>query len=134
MPTSLAIAAKCSPPLVEPPEAAPAPAAFSIAPLVRMSRGRRLRRTKSITARPEASGRAVMDLVRRNLRPRDIRTRGAIENAAGAGAASGGSTKGGLHLAAIANEVGIEFDLHAFGEICNRTPYIADLKPAGRYV
>jgi dihydroxy-acid dehydratase len=82
----------------------------------------------------EASGRAVMDLVRRNLRPRDIVTRKAIENAATVVAASGGSTNGGLHLPAIANEAGIEFDLHAFGEISNRTPYIADLKPAGRYV
>jgi dihydroxy-acid dehydratase len=82
----------------------------------------------------EASGRAVMDLVRRNLRPRDIVTRKAIENAATIVAASGGSTNGGLHLPAIANEAGIEFDLHAFGEICRRTPYIADLKPGGRYV
>ncbi len=82
----------------------------------------------------EASGRAVMDLVRRNLRPRDIVTRKAIENAATIVAASGGSTNGGLHLPAIANEAGIEFDLHTFGEICKRTPYIANLKPAGRYV
>jgi dihydroxy-acid dehydratase len=82
----------------------------------------------------EASGRAVMDLVRQNLRPRDIVTRKAIENAATIVAASGGSTNGGLHLPAIANEAGIDFDLHAFGEISNRTPYIADLKPAGRYV
>jgi dihydroxy-acid dehydratase len=72
--------------------------------------------------------------VRRNLRPRDIVTRKAIENAATIVAASGGSTNGGLHLPAIANEAGIDFDLHAFGEISNRTPYIADLKPAGRYV
>ena len=82
----------------------------------------------------EASGRAVMDLLRRNLRPRDIVTRKAIENAATVVAASGGSTNGGLHLPAIANEAGIDFDLHAFGEICKRTPYIADLKPGGRYV
>jgi dihydroxy-acid dehydratase len=82
----------------------------------------------------EASGRAVMDLVRRNLRPRDIVTRKAIENAAVVVAASGGSTNGGLHLPAIASEAGIEFDLHGFGEICKRTPYIADLKPGGRYV
>jgi dihydroxy-acid dehydratase len=82
----------------------------------------------------EASGRAVMELLRGNLRPRDIVTRKAIENAATVVAASGGSTNGGLHLPAIANEAGIDFDLHAFGEICNRTPYIADLKPAGRYV
>ena len=82
----------------------------------------------------EASGKAVMNLVRLNLRPRDIVTRKALENAATIVAASGGSTNGGLHLPAIANEAGIDFDLHAFGEICKRTPYIADLKPAGRYV
>src|SRR5712692_3275514 len=82
----------------------------------------------------EALGRAVMDLVRRNLRPRDIVTLKAIENAATVVAASGGSTNGGLHLPAIANEAGIAFDLHDFGEISKRTPLIADLKPAGRYV
>src|SRR5208337_16199 len=49
-------------------------------------------------------------------------------------AAAGGSTNGGLHIPAIANEVGIDFDLHAFGEIAKRTPYIGDLKPGGRYV
>jgi dihydroxy-acid dehydratase len=82
----------------------------------------------------EASGEAVMALVRANIRPRDIVTRQAIENAATVVAAAGGSTNGGLHLPAIANEAGIDFDLHAFGEISKRTPYIADLKPGGRYV
>ena len=82
----------------------------------------------------EASGQAVMELVRRNIRPRDIVTRKALENAATVIAAAGGSTNGGLHLPAIANEAGIEFDLHDFGEICKRTPYIGDLKPGGRYV
>jgi dihydroxy-acid dehydratase len=82
----------------------------------------------------EASGRAVMELLRRNIRPRDIVTRKALENAVTVIAAAGGSTNGGLHLPAIANEAGIEFDLHVFGEICKRTPYIADLKPGGRYV
>jgi dihydroxy-acid dehydratase len=82
----------------------------------------------------EASGRAVMELLRRNIRPRDIVTRKALENAATVIAAAGGSTNGGLHLPAIANEAGIEFDLHAVGEICKRTPYIGDLKPGGRYV
>jgi dihydroxy-acid dehydratase len=82
----------------------------------------------------EASGRAVMDLIQRNIRPRDIVTRKALENAATIIAAAGGSTNGGLHLPAIANEAGIEFDLHDFGEICKRTPYIGDLKPGGRYV
>ncbi|MGC2414054.1 MAG: dihydroxy-acid dehydratase [Stellaceae bacterium] len=82
----------------------------------------------------EASGQAVMELLRRNIRPRDIVTRKALENAATVVAAAGGSTNGGLHLPAIANEAGIDFDLHAFGEICKKTPYIADLKPGGRYV
>jgi len=82
----------------------------------------------------EASGQAVMELLRQNIRPRDIVTRKAIENAATVVAAAGGSTNGGLHLPAIANEAGIDFDLHAFGEICKRTPYIGDLKPGGRYV
>ena len=82
----------------------------------------------------EASGETVMDLLRRNIRPRDIVTRQAIENAVTVVAAAGGSTNAGLHLPAIANEVGIDFDLHDFGEISKRTPYIADLKPGGRYV
>ncbi len=79
-------------------------------------------------------GRAVMELLRLNLRPRDIVTRKALENAATVVAASGGSTNAGLHLPAIANEIGIDFDLHDVGEIFKRTPYIADLKPGGRYV
>ncbi len=82
----------------------------------------------------EESGRAVMELLRLNLRPRDIVTRKALENAATVVAASGGSTNAGLHLPAIANEIGIDFDLHDVGEIFKRTPYIADLKPGGRYV
>src|SRR5215467_1231993 len=82
----------------------------------------------------EASGEAAMDLLHRNIRPRDIVTRKAIENAAMVVAAAGGSTNGALHIPAIANEAGIEFDLHDFGEIAKRTPYIADLKPGGRYV
>jgi len=82
----------------------------------------------------EASGHAVMELLRQNIRPRDIVTRKAIENAATVVAAAGGSTNGGLHIPAIANEAGIDFDLHAFGEICKRTPYSGDLKPGGRYV
>ena len=82
----------------------------------------------------EASGQAVMELLRSNIRPRDIVTRAAIENAATVVAAAGGSTNGGLHLPAIANEAGIDFDLHAFGEISKKTPYIGDLKPGGRYV
>src|SRR5579872_774073 len=80
------------------------------------------------------SGEVVMELLRANIRPRDIVTRKSLENAAMVVAASGGSTNGGLHLPAIAHEAGIDFDLHAVAEIFRRTPYIADLKPGGRYV
>ncbi|HSK40593.1 MAG TPA: dihydroxy-acid dehydratase [Arenibaculum sp.] len=89
---------------------------------------------ESRDAYAEASGRAVMELLRRNIRPRDIVTRKALENAATVVAASGGSTNAGLHLPAMAHEAGIDFDLHDVGEIFKRTPYIADLKPGGRYV
>ena len=82
----------------------------------------------------EASGQAVMALLANNIRPRDIVTRKALENAATVVAASGGSTNAGLHLPAIAHEAGIDFDLHAVAEIFKKTPYIADLKPGGRYV
>ena len=80
------------------------------------------------------SGRHVMELIKTNIRPRDILTRKAFENAATIVAASGGSTNAGLHLPALAAECGIEFDLHDVAEIFKRTPYIADLKPGGRYV
>ncbi|MGU9962008.1 MAG: dihydroxy-acid dehydratase, partial [Candidatus Puniceispirillales bacterium WSBS_2018_MAG_OTU23] len=80
------------------------------------------------------SGRVVMELVKSNLRPRDIMTRKAFENAATIVAASGGSTNAGLHLPALAAECGIEFDLHDVADIFKRTPYIADLKPGGKYV
>ncbi len=82
----------------------------------------------------EASGRAVMRLLACRIRPRDIVTRKALENAATVVAASGGSTNAGLHLPAIAHEVGIDFDLDDVCAIFRRTPYIADLKPAGRFV
>ena len=75
-----------------------------------------------------------MELLASNIRPRDIVTRKALENAATVVAASGGSTNAGLHLPAIAHEAGIEFDLFDVAEIFKRTPYIADLKPGGRYV
>ena len=80
------------------------------------------------------AGEQIMELVRRNIRPRDIVTRKALENAAVVVAASGGSTNAALHLPAIAHECGIEFDLFEVAEIFRRTPYIADLKPGGRYV
>jgi dihydroxy-acid dehydratase len=80
------------------------------------------------------SGRAVMELVRRNLRPRDIVTRRALENAAVVVGATGGSTNAGLHLPAMAHEAGIRFTMDDVVEIMRRTPYIADLKPGGKYV
>ena len=80
------------------------------------------------------AGEQVMELIARNIRPRDIVTRKALENAATVVAASGGSTNAALHLPAIAHECGIEFDLFDVAEIFKRTPYIADLKPGGRYV
>ncbi len=80
------------------------------------------------------SGRMVMELIKSNLRPRDIITRKSLENAATIVAASGGSTNAGLHLPAIASECGIEFDLHDVADIFKKTPYVADLKPGGRYV
>ncbi len=80
------------------------------------------------------AGEMVMELVSRNLRPRDIVTRKALENAATVVAATGGSTNAALHLPAMAHEAGIDFDLFDVAEIFKRTPYIADLKPGGRYV
>jgi len=80
------------------------------------------------------AGEKIMDLVRDNIRPRDIVTRKALENAAATVAASGGSTNAALHLPAIANECGIEFTLFDVAEVFKKTPYIADLKPGGRYV
>ena len=80
------------------------------------------------------AGEMVMELVSRNIRPRDIVTLKALENAATVVAATGGSTNGALHLPAMAHEAGIKFDLFDVAEIFKRTPYIADLKPGGRYV
>src|SRR6476661_4495600 len=81
-----------------------------------------------------AAGEKVMELLARNIRPRDIITRKSLENAAAIVAATGGSTNAALHLPAIAHECGIDFDLFAVAEVLKRTPYIADLKPSGRYV
>ncbi|MFA5950485.1 MAG: dihydroxy-acid dehydratase [Hyphomicrobium sp.] len=81
-----------------------------------------------------ASGKTVMRLIADGLRPRDICTRKAFENAAIVVAATGGSTNGALHLPAMAHECGIEFDLFDVAEIFKRTPYIADLKPGGKYI
>ncbi|QKS00844.1 dihydroxy-acid dehydratase [Sphingomonas sp. CL5.1] len=81
-----------------------------------------------------AAGAQVMELLARNIRPRDICTRAAFENAARIVAATGGSTNGALHLPAMANEAGIDFDLFDVAEIFKTTPYCADLKPGGQYV
>lgn len=80
------------------------------------------------------SGKAVMNLIKNNLRPRDIVTRKSFENAAAIVAATGGSTNAGLHLPAMAHECGIDFDLHDVGEVFKRTPLIANLRPGGKYV
>jgi len=81
-----------------------------------------------------AAGRQVMTLLEKNIRPRDICTREAFENAARVVAATGGSTNGALHLPAMAHEAGIDFTLFDVAEIFKSTPYIADLKPGGKYV
>jgi dihydroxy-acid dehydratase len=80
------------------------------------------------------AGEMVMQLLASNIRPRDIVTRKALENAATVVAATGGSTNAALHLPAMAHEIGLKFDLFDVAEIFKRTPYIADLKPGGRYV
>ena len=81
-----------------------------------------------------SSGQAVMNLLKKNIRPRDIVTRKSLENAAVVVAASGGSTNAALHLPAIAHEAGIKFTLNDVTNISKKTPYIADLKPSGKYV
>ncbi len=80
------------------------------------------------------SGRTVMRMIADGLRPREICSRKAFENAATIVAATGGSTNAALHLPAMANEAGVDFDLFDVAEIFKRTPYIADLKPGGKYV
>ena len=80
------------------------------------------------------SGRAVMNLIEKGIKPRDIVTRKSLENAAVIVAATGGSTNAALHLPAIASECGIDFDIFDVGEIFKKTPYIADMKPGGKYV
>jgi len=80
------------------------------------------------------SGKAVMNLLKKNIRPRDIVSRKSLENAATIVAATGGSTNAALHLPALANEIGIKFDLMDVAKIFKKTPYLADLKPGGRYV
>ena len=80
------------------------------------------------------SGKAVMNLLEKKIRPRDIVTKKSLENAATIVAATGGSTNAALHLPALANEAGIKFDLMDVARIFKKTPYLADLKPGGKYV
>jgi len=80
------------------------------------------------------SGKTVMNLIEKKIRPRDIVTKKSLENAATVVAATGGSTNAGLHLPAIASECGIKFDLMDVAKIFKKTPYLADLKPSGKYV
>ena len=82
----------------------------------------------------EASGAAVLKLIEKNIRARDIVTLKSLQNAARVVACTGGSTNAGLHLPAIAHEAGIEFDLMDVCEIFRDTPYFVDLKPGGQYV
>jgi dihydroxy-acid dehydratase len=100
------------------------PAGFSMVPAVSPD--------KSTVA--ERTGALVMDILKRDLRPRDIITRQSLENAIAAIAASGGSTNGVLHLLAIAREMDIELHIDDFDRISERTPLLCDLKPGGRYV
>ena len=89
---------------------------------------------QSRDAYAEASGRAVVQLLESGLRPRDICTREAFENAALAVAATGGSTNAALHLPAMASEAGIKFTLKDVAAAFKKTPWLADLKPGGKYV
>jgi dihydroxy-acid dehydratase len=89
--------------------------------------------TKDRLSVSHRSGLAVMNALKANIRPRDICTLKAFENAATVVAASGGSTNAGLHLPAMAHEAGIEFDLFDIGKIFEKTPLIADLMPGGKY-
>ena len=81
-----------------------------------------------------AAGERVMGLVRQNLRPRDIMTKAAFENAIASVASTGGSTNAVLHLLAIAREAGVDLALADFDRISSAVPLLADLKPSGRFV
>jgi dihydroxy-acid dehydratase len=81
-----------------------------------------------------AAGRLVVDVLRRGLRPSDIVTKQALENAVAAVACSGGSTNGVLHLLAIAREIGVDLTIDDFDRISEATPLLCDLKPGGQYV
>ncbi|MGA1985208.1 MAG: dihydroxy-acid dehydratase [Candidatus Sulfotelmatobacter sp.] len=79
-------------------------------------------------------GKVVMNVLQNGIKPRDILTRDAFENAIASVAASGGSTNAVLHLLAIAREAGVELDIEDFQTVSARTPFLADLKPSGRFV
>src|SRR6201987_3020329 len=80
------------------------------------------------------AGEQIVELIKAGLRPRGIGTRKALENAATVVSATGGSTNAALHLPAIAHECGLKFDLFDVADVFKRTPYVADLKPSGRFV
>src|SRR5439155_6615591 len=82
----------------------------------------------------EKAGALVMDVLKRGMRPKQIVTREALENAIAAVAATGGSTNAVLHLLAIAREAGVKLALEDFDRISARVPLLADLKPGGRFV
>ncbi len=82
----------------------------------------------------EAAGRQIVELVERDLRPSDILTREALENAIRVLHAISGSTNAILHLLAYAGRVGVELSLQLFDDLCASTPWLVDLKPAGRYL
>lgn len=88
-------------------------------------------RKESVSAQ---CGHLVIDLLKRNLRPKDIITRDALENAIAAVASTGGSTNAVLHLLAVAHEIGVALDIDDFDAVNQRIPLIADLKPGGRYM
>src|SRR5207244_12473645 len=82
----------------------------------------------------ERAGRLVMELIAKDVRPRQIVTRAALENAIASVAATGGSTNGVLHLLAIAREAGVPLTIDDFDRVASRTPGAASLKPGGEYV
>ena len=82
----------------------------------------------------EQAGRLVMDLIAKDVRPRQIVTRAALENGIASVAATGGSTNGVLHLLAIAREAGVPLTIDDFDRVASRTPVVASLKPGGDYV
>jgi len=86
-------------------------------------------------AQAREAGRVVMEMLKKNgPRPRDLVTKKSLENACAAVAATGGSTNAGLHIPAIAHEAGIKFSLDDLARVSKRTPYLADMKPGGRYL